>query len=39
MRDDLTFKERQLESAASTKERLEKELQKRQGELAKVCEV
>lgn len=36
MRDDLTFKERQLESAASTKERLEKELQKRQGELAKI---
>merc|ERR1719231_188933 len=36
MRDDLSFKERQLESSESTKQRLEKELEKRQGELQKI---
>jgi intraflagellar transport protein 74 len=36
MRRDLTFKERQLESSVSTKQRLTMELQKRQAELDKV---
>jgi intraflagellar transport protein 74 len=36
MRSDLTFKERQLESSVSTKQRLTMELQKRQAELDKV---
>lgn len=36
MREDLSFKERQLESATSTKVRLEQELQKRHSELSKI---
>ncbi|KAF4318181.1 hypothetical protein BBO99_00007432 [Phytophthora kernoviae] len=36
MRKDLTFKERQLESSVTTKQRLTMELQKRQAELDKV---
>ncbi|KAH7485235.1 hypothetical protein KRP22_006399 [Phytophthora ramorum] len=36
MRRDLTFKERQLESSVTTKQRLTMELQKRQAELDKV---
>lgn len=36
MRKDLTFKERQLESSVTTKQRLTTELQKRQAELDKV---
>ncbi|TYZ64250.1 hypothetical protein PybrP1_001795, partial [[Pythium] brassicae (nom. inval.)] len=36
MRKDLTFKERQLESSVTTKQRLAAELQKRQAELDKV---
>lgn len=36
MRHDLTFKERQLESSLTTKQRLTMELQKRQAELDKV---
>lgn len=36
MKSDLTFKERQLESSVSTKQRLASELQKRQAELEKV---
>lgn len=36
IQEDLSFKERQLESSQSTKDRLEKELVKRQGELDKI---
>lgn len=36
MKSDLTFKERQLESSVTTKQRLSMELQKRQAELDKV---
>ncbi|GBG27578.1 Intraflagellar transport protein 74-like [Hondaea fermentalgiana] len=36
MKDALTFKKRQLESSASTMEQLEKELEKRRGELEKI---
>lgn len=37
MRDDLSFKQRQLDSADSTKTRLESELKKRSAELAKIA--
>lgn len=36
MKDDLSFKEKQLETSQMTKERLEKELVKRQSELEKI---
>ena len=36
MKDDLTFKERQLEASKTTQERLEAELTKRQRELEKI---